>query len=227
LDTAKDIYTVLGGNASMLMSFISNPFFGVCLIILGMTGIPAAKSEAMSGQLIPSRQPFGWILFSGLAIIVFSTLWFESYMLSSGALAIREFYIAQHTPREVRKEQLTLIELNVCPFAEEFQPVRVIAVHTTEAMHYAQEFISAFKACPISVIDFGGMDQSFPIPTETADLHRKGLFVAVNNKDAPDARSKAFLEHLLAANIDVKFSQFEGKTPPPPQAPVTLFISDR
>ena len=92
LETLHDVVQKAGISLPWLIEVVTNPFFGLTLVIRGVCGLPVAIQNQPGERINRVVLVAGWALFGLAAILVLATIEFSEFVRSSGVLAPNRIY---------------------------------------------------------------------------------------------------------------------------------------
>jgi hypothetical protein len=147
-ETARAIWIDAGGSMPLLVSMVSSIWFSPALIVAGFAYTlsrwrldTTARGRAY-GQLMDGM---GWFVFSAAAVLVVSTILFDSFLTGSGATGFAQYVRDQKTERHLKPEEVKKL---VEAFKKADPPfkIQVFSIDTVEAIEYAREFMAVFAS---------------------------------------------------------------------------------
>jgi hypothetical protein len=217
LETARSLWVDAGGSMPLFVNLVSSIWFSPALIVAGFaytTGrwrLDATRRGRAYGQLMDA---IGWLVFAACAVLLVSTIFFDSFLTESGASKFAQYVLDQKTERQLSGAQFQRILEVFNPVTADFTNVQVEAVSAApDATGYVQKFMIAFHLAGMTVngIKPDNNDQMlFPIPATVSSAQMTGLYIGVKDRDKPLDVAVRFRRLLTDAGFQSSFAPWNG-----------------
>jgi hypothetical protein len=221
-ETARAIWIDAGGSMPLLVSMVSSIWFSPALIVAGFAytvsrwRLDATGRGRAYGQLMDG---IGWFVFAAAAVLVVSTILFDSFLTGSGASDFAQYVKNQRTERHLTASETQKIVDTFKKIDPPFK-IMVFAIENPEAIAYGREFMDAFHRANQTVNgkspDSPAYELGAPSQARLYSPKMHGLFIGAksNANIAESPEAIRFANALNDAGVKVAaFSGWEGLGP--------------